>query len=39
LGVFGILALLLRRVLAGTTAWRWPCAWAFALAATGIIRL
>lgn len=32
MGVFGILALLLRRALAGTTAWRRPEAWAFALA-------
>src|SRR5665213_2630377 len=30
-GVFGILALLLWRALAGTTAWRRPWAWAFAL--------
>ena len=32
MGVFGILALLLWRALAGTTAWRRPWAWAFALA-------
>ena len=32
MGVFGILALLLWRALAGTTAWRRPCAWAFVLA-------
>ncbi len=31
MGVFGILALLLWRALAGTTAWRRPWAWAFAL--------
>jgi VanZ family protein len=31
LGVFGILALLSWRALAGTTAWRRPWAWAFAL--------
>lgn len=31
IGVFGILALLLWRALAGTTAWRRPGAWAFAL--------
>ena len=31
LGVFGILALLLLHALAGTTAWRRPWAWAFAL--------
>ena len=31
MGVFGILALLLWRALAGTTALRRPCAWAFAL--------
>ena len=30
-GVFGILTLLLWRALAGTTAWRRPWAWAFAL--------
>ena len=32
IGVFGILALLLWRALAGTTAWRRPWAWALALA-------
>lgn len=32
MGVFGILALLSWRALAGTTAWRRPWAWAFALA-------
>ena len=32
MGVFGILAVLLWRALAGTTAWRRPGAWAFALA-------
>lgn len=32
MGVFGILALLLWRALAGTTGWRRPWAWAFALA-------
>jgi len=32
MGVFGILALLLWRALAGTTAWRRPWAWALALA-------
>ena len=32
MGVFGILALLSWRALAGTTAWRRPGAWAFALA-------
>ena len=32
MGVFGILALLLWRALAGTTAWQRPRAWAFALA-------
>ena len=31
LGVFGILALLVWRALAGTTDWRFPWAWAFAL--------
>jgi VanZ family protein len=31
IGVFGILALLVWRALAGTTAWRRPWAWAFAL--------
>ncbi|MBF6605025.1 MAG: VanZ family protein [Chloroflexi bacterium] len=31
MGVFGILALLAWRALAGTTAWRRPWAWAFAL--------
>jgi VanZ family protein len=31
MGVFGILALLLWRALSGTTAWRRPWAWAFAL--------
>ena len=31
MGVFGILALLLWRALAGSTAWRRPGAWAFAL--------
>jgi VanZ family protein len=31
MGVFGILALLSWRALAGTTAWRRPLAWAFAL--------
>jgi VanZ like family. len=31
MGVFGILALLSWRALAGTTAWRRPWAWAFAL--------
>ena len=31
MGVFGILALLLWRALEGTTAWRRPLAWAFAL--------
>ena len=31
MGVFGILALLLWRALAGTTTWRRPWAWAFAL--------
>ncbi len=31
MGVFGILALLLWRALAETTAWRWPWAWAFVL--------
>jgi VanZ family protein len=31
-GVFGILALLLWRALAGTTAWRRPSAWAFVIA-------
>jgi VanZ family protein len=31
MGVFGILALLLWRALEGTTAWRRPWAWAFAL--------
>lgn len=31
MGVFGILALLTWRALAGTTAWRRPWAWAFAL--------
>ena len=31
MGVFGILALLLWRALVGTTAWRRPWAWAFAL--------
>ena len=32
MGVFGILALLLWRAVAGTTAWRRPWAWALALA-------
>src|SRR5665647_2049792 len=32
MGVFGILALLLWRAMAGTTAWRRPWAWALALA-------
>ena len=32
MGVFGILALLSWQALAGTTAWRRPWAWAFALA-------
>ena len=32
MGVFGILALLLWRSVAGTTAWRLPWAWALALA-------
>jgi len=31
MGVFGILALLLWRALAGTTAWRRPWAWALAV--------
>ena len=31
MGVFGILALLLWRALTGTTAWRRPWVWAFAL--------
>ena len=32
MGIFGILALLLWRAIAGTTAWRRPWAWALALA-------
>jgi len=32
MGVFGILALLLWRALVGTTTWRRPAGWAFALA-------